>query len=68
MSDSVVKDPNGSALASQQARESLAAKSCKEQVSVPAGGADRIRTDDPRLARAVLSQLSYSPENLLWWA
>ena len=27
------------------------------------GGADRIRTDDPRLARAMLSQLSYSPES-----
>ena len=25
-------------------------------------GADRIRTDDPRLAKPVLSQLSYSPE------
>ena len=25
------------------------------------GGADRIRTDDFRLARAALSQLSYSP-------
>jgi hypothetical protein len=26
-----------------------------------AGGADRDRTDDPRLAKPVLSQLSYSP-------
>jgi hypothetical protein len=26
-------------------------------------GADRIRTDDPLLAKQVLSQLSYSPEN-----
>src|SRR6185295_19516539 len=26
-----------------------------------AGGADRVRTDDLRLARAALSQLSYSP-------
>ena len=26
-----------------------------------AGGADRIRTDDPLLAKQVLSQLSYSP-------
>jgi hypothetical protein len=25
------------------------------------GGADRDRTDDPRLAKPVLSQLSYSP-------
>ena len=27
-------------------------------------GADRVRTDDLRLARAALSQLSYSPEPL----
>jgi hypothetical protein len=26
------------------------------------GGADRVRTDDPRLAKPVLSQLSYSPK------
>ena len=37
------------------------------------GGADRDRTDDFRLARAALSQLSYSPESRsilkeLWWA
>ena len=32
-----------------------AAESC-------AGGADRIRTDDPLLAKQVLSQLSYSPD------
>src|SRR5262245_19292767 len=30
-------------------------------VSQKAGGADRVRTDDLRLARAALSQLSYSP-------
>ena len=30
---------------------------CRER----AGGADRVRTDDLRLARAALSQLSYSP-------
>jgi hypothetical protein len=28
---------------------------------VSAGGAERDRTDDPRLAKPVLSQLSYSP-------
>jgi hypothetical protein len=28
-----------------------------------AGGADRVRTDDLRLARAALSQLSYSPDS-----
>jgi hypothetical protein len=27
------------------------------------GGADRVRTDDPRLAKPVLSQLSYSPRS-----
>jgi hypothetical protein len=31
----------------------------------PSGGADRSRTGDPRLAKPVLSQLSYSP---MWWA
>ena len=30
------------------------------------GGAGRDRTDDLRLAKAALSQLSYSPEG--WWA
>ena len=45
-----------------------------------AGGADRIRTDDPLLAKQVLSQLSYSPlvssarkgrktiDRRKWWA
>ena len=41
-----------------------------------AGGADRVRTDDFRLAKAALSQLSYSPVSLArapgaprdWWA
>jgi hypothetical protein len=31
------------------------------------GGADRDRTDDPLLAKQVLSQLSYSPGGLVWW-
>jgi hypothetical protein len=32
-------------------------------------GAERVRTDDPRLAKPVLSQLSYSPEsNRMEWA
>ena len=31
---------------------------------VQTGGADRDRTDDPLLAKQVLSQLSYSPEGL----
>ena len=32
--------------------------------SLQVGGADRDRTDDPLLAKQVLSQLSYSPEGL----
>ena len=31
------------------------------QPLTPGGGADRDRTDDPLLAKQVLSQLSYSP-------
>ena len=31
----------------------------------PLRGADRDRTDDPRLAKPVLSQLSYSPMRLV---
>jgi hypothetical protein len=31
------------------------------------GGGERIRTDDPLLAKQVLSQLSYTPE-WAWWA
>ena len=34
------------------------------QLSQSLGGADRDRTDDPLLAKQVLSQLSYSPEGL----
>lgn len=30
------------------------------------GGGRRVRTDDPLLAKQVLSQLSYAPK--LWWA
>ena len=33
-----------------------------------AGGASRDRTDDPLLAKQVLSQLSYGPEDMRWWA
>ena len=34
------------------------------------GGAERDRTDDLRLAKPALSQLSYSPDRrcTLWWA
>ena len=31
------------------------------------GGASRDRTDDPLLAKQVLSQLSYGPESMRWW-
>ena len=31
-------------------------------------GADRNRTDGLRLAKAALSQLSYSPVSFPWWA
>ena len=39
-----------------------------EQLSVGTGGADRDRTGDPLLAKQVLSQLSYSPMSVDWWA
>ena len=32
------------------------------------GGAERDRTVDPLLAKQVLSQLSYIPNSLFWWA
>lgn len=32
---------------------------------VTRGGADRVRTDDPRLAKPVLCQLSYSPVSVV---
>src|ERR1700752_1571428 len=35
-------------------------QSCRSRMRAP-GGADRNRTDDPLLAKQVLSQLSYSP-------
>ena len=38
------------------------ARSRTRDSSMDAGGADRIRTDDPLLAKQMLSQLSYSPE------
>ena len=42
----------------------------EERCRIPGdGGADRVRTDDPGLAKPVLSQLSYSPkEEQEWWA
>ena len=38
----------------------------KMGLEAPTGGADRDRTDDLRLAKPALSQLSYSPNR--WWA
>ena len=44
--------------------------SCLHQKPPPGGfvayGDDRVRTDDPLLAKQVLSQLSYAPKK--WWA
>jgi hypothetical protein len=45
------------------ARPSTASRPCKFPRK-RAGGADRVRTDDLRLARAALSQLSYSPSSV----
>ena len=42
-----------------QTRDHLSSVFCS--LSSEAGGAERIRTDDPLLAKQVLSQLSYSP-------
>ena len=42
-------------------------KLCKERPAylvAAFGGADRVRTDDLRLAKPALSQLSYSPEHI----
>ncbi len=36
------------------------------EISTVTGGGRRVRTDDPLLAKQVLSQLSYAPN--LWWA
>src|SRR5579864_1360258 len=51
------------ALRLERTRASLAARCCHLPPADRAsnGGADRARTDDLRLARAALSQLSYSP-------
>ena len=48
-------------LLSQRISSLLTRFSCQRSI---AGGADRDRTDDLRLARAALSQLSYSPEEV----
>jgi hypothetical protein len=39
---------------------------CHANAAINLGGADRDRTDDLRLAKPALSQLSYSP--MKWWA
>ena len=72
--DSVVKEP-GNALASLElsgvsaarATDTLEGSLVQDRPGSPGpespGGADRDRTDDLRLARAALSQLSYSPDS-----
>ncbi len=39
----------------------LARPTSRQRRATATGGADRVRTDDFRLAKAALSQLSYSP-------
>ena len=70
------EDPIESCLARRRTRERLSRdrrelkkldRKCWQRTECPwaaprVGGADRNRTDDLRLARAALSQLSYSPE------
>jgi hypothetical protein len=62
--DSVVKDPRIMRSAPASARSALTAAHPTSRCRSRRGGADRVRTDDLRLARAALSQLSYSPEPL----
>ena len=38
------------------------------RIAFALGGDDRSRTGDPLLAKQVLSQLSYIPNSLFWWA
>ena len=63
--NSVVKDPNSDRwdprFGVSPNRASQLPASPDRSVSA-LGGADRDRTDDPRLAKPVLSQLSYSPK------
>ena len=71
--NSVVKDPVRIAGIRASERLRTAHLSSLPTVSTH-GGADRDRTDDPRLAKPVLSQLSYSPKRAQgcserpWWA
>ncbi len=39
--------------------------STKHSLRAKLGGGERVRTDDPLRARQVLSQLSYTPKNLV---
>jgi hypothetical protein len=78
LSKIVVLGSLGSALGSISLAESRANHSSQKRTlqrrrsrtrfGIPTGGADRIRTDDFRLARAALSQLSYSPSPKTWAA
>ena len=40
---------------------------CTDKLAWARGGGCRDRTDDPLLAKQVLSQLSYTPNGMGWW-
>ena len=48
--------------------KSFAARAATLDIAFALGGDDRSRTGDPLLAKQVLSQLSYIPNSLFWWA
>ena len=48
--------------------KSFAARAAPLSIAFTLGGDDRSRTGDPLLAKQVLSQLSYIPNSLFWWA
>jgi hypothetical protein len=58
----VVRDPSKQGFVRRGGRHPTLARSVEEYVWDGRGGADRDRTDDLRLAKPALSQLSYSPE------
>ena len=57
----VKEQPNHSKLTGKPSPHPRRACLCTLPLPKPIGGADRDRTDDPLLAKQVLSQLSYSP-------
>ena len=77
--DSVIKDRRHPRAAWRCSGRLLIVSGVRSALDLPlneaSGGADRSRTDDLRLARAALSQLSYSPRAVgrlkasgRWWA